>query len=351
MSNGSDNKELTGTVNKRGFDSCAYRSKSGKTTCGALRYYHDQQVRRHKFVEPEPTLTEVEILRNERDGFATQPATEATEATEAKPSGHFSDEVINKGSFPEHIARDGTAHYRDGTVIKPPATGAKCVLCGHDNAVNGKCANESRNAPGVVCGCHCQFPTGEEAVRAEGMYVDYETDPVTGEVFTVQKIGPAVAEGAEMQTAKGIVGTLFHNSDGDMDTLERVMIERIAEWLAENPARQPTTDSVPKMDENLMRFMEHFIVKIDPFYERKYGKVPPEKSGAWELLAFVQNEMQRHSTDSVAEKARRAAERLDRNGYIDKHWMQKSLELPDPIGSVARVIIQSLTAAPGEVES
>jgi hypothetical protein len=40
--------------------------------------------------------------------------------------------------------------------------------------------------------------SGEEAGRAEGVYVDYETDPDTGEVFTVQKVAPlvpAVAEG------------------------------------------------------------------------------------------------------------------------------------------------------------
>src|SRR5688500_17785774 len=45
---------MTGTPqNPRDFDCCAYRSKSGKTTCGALRYYHDQIVKRHKFVEPQ----------------------------------------------------------------------------------------------------------------------------------------------------------------------------------------------------------------------------------------------------------------------------------------------------------
>jgi len=39
---------------KRDFDCCAYRSKSGKTGCGALRYYHDDPAhkKRHKFVEP-----------------------------------------------------------------------------------------------------------------------------------------------------------------------------------------------------------------------------------------------------------------------------------------------------------
>lgn len=38
----------------RDFDCCAYRSKSGKTGCGALRYYHDDPKigKRHKFVEP-----------------------------------------------------------------------------------------------------------------------------------------------------------------------------------------------------------------------------------------------------------------------------------------------------------
>jgi hypothetical protein len=46
------NPEGRQSSNPRDYDCCAYRSKSGKTTCGALRYYHDQIVKRHKFVEP-----------------------------------------------------------------------------------------------------------------------------------------------------------------------------------------------------------------------------------------------------------------------------------------------------------
>lgn len=42
---------------ERDFDCCGYRSKSGKTTCGALRYYHDRVSKRHKFVEPKRELT------------------------------------------------------------------------------------------------------------------------------------------------------------------------------------------------------------------------------------------------------------------------------------------------------
>lgn len=55
----------------RDFDACAYRSRSGKSSCGALRYYHDQIVKGHAFVEPERMLTDaekivalVEALRN-----------------------------------------------------------------------------------------------------------------------------------------------------------------------------------------------------------------------------------------------------------------------------------------------
>lgn len=39
------------------FECCAYRSKSGKTGCGTLRYYHDEphMKKRHKFVESSPS--------------------------------------------------------------------------------------------------------------------------------------------------------------------------------------------------------------------------------------------------------------------------------------------------------
>lgn len=49
------NPEGRQSANPRDYDCCAYRSKSGKTTCGALRYYHDtiKTFRNHKFVEPQ----------------------------------------------------------------------------------------------------------------------------------------------------------------------------------------------------------------------------------------------------------------------------------------------------------
>lgn len=34
-----------------------------------------------------------------------------------KRSNHFDDAAIDKGTFPDHISRDGTAYYGDGTVL------------------------------------------------------------------------------------------------------------------------------------------------------------------------------------------------------------------------------------------
>lgn len=66
--------------NPRDFDCCAYRSQSGKTGCGALRYYHDNPVhqKRHKFVEPirKPTVEE------ERDALLGEVAELKTEVRE-----------------------------------------------------------------------------------------------------------------------------------------------------------------------------------------------------------------------------------------------------------------------------
>ncbi len=60
----------------RDFDCCAYQSKSGNTTCGALRYYHDEPrtktFRGHKFVEPARTLTETEILLAENNDLKAE---------------------------------------------------------------------------------------------------------------------------------------------------------------------------------------------------------------------------------------------------------------------------------------
>lgn len=47
--------------------------------------------------------------------------TENTAAATAAPrSNYFPNEVLNKG-FPDHISRDGTAYYSDGTVLPPTA--------------------------------------------------------------------------------------------------------------------------------------------------------------------------------------------------------------------------------------
>lgn len=70
--------------NPRDFDRCAYRSQSGKTGCGALRYYHDNPVhqKRHKFVEPirKPTVEE------ERDALLSEVAELKTEPSWSLPS-------------------------------------------------------------------------------------------------------------------------------------------------------------------------------------------------------------------------------------------------------------------------
>lgn len=43
--------------------------------------------------------------------------------TPAKPrSNHFSDEIIDKGTFPSHISNKGDAYYEDGTVIPVAAS-------------------------------------------------------------------------------------------------------------------------------------------------------------------------------------------------------------------------------------
>jgi hypothetical protein len=45
-----------------------------------------------------------------------------------------------------------------------PVDGQRCVLCGHEGiVVNGQCVAESRNAPGIRCGCKCEFSVGKEA--------------------------------------------------------------------------------------------------------------------------------------------------------------------------------------------
>lgn len=65
--------EMKATVrNPRDFDCCAYRSKSGKTGCGALRWYHDDPVhnKRHKFVEP----VRKQIAEEERDQLLSEVA-------------------------------------------------------------------------------------------------------------------------------------------------------------------------------------------------------------------------------------------------------------------------------------
>lgn len=49
-------------MSSRDFDHCAYVSKSGKTSCGALRYYHDDFKKPHSFVEGEDSLRRQRLL-------------------------------------------------------------------------------------------------------------------------------------------------------------------------------------------------------------------------------------------------------------------------------------------------
>lgn len=40
------------------------------------------------------------------------------------------------------------------------------------------------------------------------------------------------------------------------------------------------------------KFLTHFTVKVEPFYEKKHGHVPPTQGALWELLMFVQHELE-----------------------------------------------------------
>lgn len=61
-------------------------------------------------------------------------------------------------------------------------------------------------------------------------------------------------------------------------------------WIQRQHANLAAPDAA-KRDETTTRFLEHFITKVEPFYEKKHGKLPPEEGALWELLMFVQREL------------------------------------------------------------
>lgn len=79
-------------------------------------------------------------------------------------------EAIDKGTFPDHIARDGTAYYSDGSVLPPnnqQSVGERCVKCYHGRGVrqSGLCAAITDSGY-YFCSCACVFPSVPEAQLA-----------------------------------------------------------------------------------------------------------------------------------------------------------------------------------------
>jgi hypothetical protein len=90
---------------------------------------------------------------------------------------------------------------------------------------------------------------------------------------------------------------------------ERIWIEEV--WINDaiqvhyNPTRkQPTPGFIEYVRADLPRaaaddrdrFLAHFMVKIEPFYEKKHGRVPPTQGSLWEFLAFVEHELEARAT-------------------------------------------------------
>jgi len=79
-------------------------------------------------------------------------------------------------------------------------------------------------------------------------------------------------------------GSIAEHPEGSYCVLARATIG-VEGWQSRADLPRATSDDRD-------RFLTHFLVTIEPFYEKKHGRVPPTQGALWELLMFVQHKLE-----------------------------------------------------------
>lgn len=107
---------------------------------------------------------------------------------------------------------------------------------------------------------------------------------------TAQRIIDYLEDDARLETVAGDVIAIARIVEAGSSQVEQSIQIETDSGNEEKGAVAAST-AIPKDSSltNEQRFLEHFIVKIEPHYERKHGHPVKAESGAWELLAFVEH--------------------------------------------------------------
>jgi len=120
----------------------------------------------------------------------------------------------------------------------------------------------------------------------------YSCCPQCGDMAAEQSIDPPVAGEAPERVWIGSVHGSFQGVTRYTRIHEHKHFDNDIEYIRADLTRTPPASAMAAVDANIQRFLERFIVKVEPFYERKHGKLPPQESSLWELLAFVKNALE-----------------------------------------------------------